>query len=80
MKLHNKFLQLISEKFNIYVRKDNPQAIFYNTMKLSNRIVDEDNTYYYMLNNCTDPKLQDHETILRKFDYLFDKYNMSFNL
>lgn len=64
----------------IYVRKDNPQAIFYNTMKLSNRIVDEDNTYYYMLNNCTDPRLQDHETILRKFDYLFYKYNMSFNL
>lgn len=64
----------------IYVRKDNPRAVFYNTMKLSNKIVKEDDTYYYMSNNCMDPTKQDDEVILKKFDYLFDKYNMSFNI
>lgn len=65
---------------NIFIKKDNLQALMFNTMKLKNRIVREDDDYYFLTNDCTNIKKRSLEEIYSDLDKLKTIYEMEFDI
>lgn len=72
-------------KFKLYfpkilVKKDNHQALLFNTMKMGCILTDEDNEYYYLSNNYLDPKVNSEDKILGDLSYLTNIFDLRFDL
>ncbi len=64
----------------IRVRKDNFQALIFNTMKLGCKLVSEDSLYYHLTNDWLDPSVRDETGAREELSYLHDLFLLEFDL
>ncbi len=64
----------------IYVKKSNIKAIIFNSMKLKNRIVREDDEYLYFTNDFTNLEKRTEAEVRADLAYLNRIYNLEFIL
>lgn len=65
---------------NIYVKKTNFQALMFNTMKLANSIIGEDEEYYYLTNSFVDVTKRSLDEINADLVWLESLYNLEFDV